>query len=414
MLRKTTVTGVEIGLLLIGVLLVTTPGLAGTLDASWSAPTTNTDGSLLTDLVSYRVYYGPSGSPCPGSSSLSVVSPTSSPSPDTTVSLRLTGLTTGTLYNVAVTAVDGAGRESGCSSVASAVARAEFSVSPTGTINFGTIKVGSYAEQTFTVSNTGGGTISGSAAVAAPFSVTSGSSFTLGGLGATQAVRVRFTPTTTTTVSTTLSFTANGSTVSVIVTGTGASNDTTAPSVTITSPTSSSTYTATGTSLTLGGTASDNVGVTKVTWANNLGGSGTASGTTSWAASIPLKVGSNVLTVTASDAAGNSGAASLTVTVTDSLVPADVTGPVISKLSLSVTSSGATIGWRTNEPADTQVEYGRTTAYGTQTPLSSALVTSHSQAITGLASRTWYHVRVRSRDAAGNLTVSKDIKFKTR
>src|SRR5438552_14912013 len=37
--------------------------------------------------------------------------------------------------------------------------------------------------------------------------------------------------------------------------------------------------------MTLGGTASDNVGVTQVTWTNSRGGNGTATGTTSWTAS---------------------------------------------------------------------------------------------------------------------------------
>ena len=74
----------------------------------------------------------------------------------------------------------------------------------------------------------------------------------------------------------------------------------TAPTVAITSPTSNPTYTTSSSSLTLGGAASDNVGVTQVTWANSLGGSGTASGTTSWTASgIALQIGTNVLTVTA-------------------------------------------------------------------------------------------------------------------
>ena len=48
------------------------------------------------------------------------------------------------------------------------------------------------------------------------------------------------------------------------------------------------------------------MGVTQVTWINDRGGSGTATGTTAWtAAGIPLLLGSNVLTVTARDAAGN-------------------------------------------------------------------------------------------------------------
>src|SRR5207253_2695390 len=59
-------------------------------------------------------------------------------------------------------------------------------------------------------------------------------------------------------------------------------SDTTPPTATITAPTSNPTYTTSSSLLTLGGTAADNVGVTQVTWVNNRGGSGTATGTTSW------------------------------------------------------------------------------------------------------------------------------------
>jgi Bacterial Ig domain/Purple acid Phosphatase, N-terminal domain/Glucodextranase, domain B/Abnormal spindle-like microcephaly-assoc'd, ASPM-SPD-2-Hydin len=500
---------VGLGLFLYQVLLVTAPGSAGTLDATWTAPTTNADGSPLTDLASYRLYYDTSSSPCPGSSSVQVASPTSSPGTNQTVSFRLSGLTTGTLYNVGVSAVNADGVQSACSSVASAVARADFSVSPTGTVNFGSVALGSTAERTFTVSNTGGGTLSGNVSVTAPFSIVSGSPFTLSGAGATQAVNVRFKPTTATTVTTNLSFTAGGSTISSIVTGTGAS-ETTPPTVAITSPTSGSTYTVTSPSLGLQGTASDNVGVTQVAWANSRGGSGIAAGTSSWSASaIPLRLGSNALTVTARDAAGNTATDNLTVTLSDTTSPTvavtapatgttvtstvvvsgsasdnigvagvqfkldgvnlgpevitppynvtwnttttadgahvlkavardaagnvatstgvtvtvanlsaqattDVTSPVISKVSLSVKASSVTIGWRTNEPSDSQVEYGPTSSYGNLAPLNTTRVTSHEQTINGLAPNTWYQFRIRSRDAAGNLGVSGSYKFKTR
>src|SRR2546422_1014276 len=96
----------------------------------------------------------------------------------------------------------------------------------------------------------------------------------------------------------------------------------TAPTVAITSPTSNPTYTTSSSSLTLGGTASDNVGVTQVTWANSLGGSGTATGTTSWTAGgIALQTGTNVLTVSARDAAGNIATATLTATLSDTTAP---------------------------------------------------------------------------------------------
>ena len=90
--------------------------------------------------------------------------------------------------------------------------------------------------------------------------------------------------------------------------------ETVPPTVGITSPTSGSSYSTNVSTVTLSGTASDNVGVTQVTWANNRGGSGTASGTTNWSTSaITLQVGSNVITVTARDAAGNTATATLTV-----------------------------------------------------------------------------------------------------
>src|SRR4029434_199123 len=76
-----------------------------------------------------------------------------------------------------------------------------------------------------------------------------------------------------------------------------AAADTKRPSITIRTPTSNPTYTTNTSPLTISGTASDNVGVTLVTWSNSLGGSGTASGTTSWSVSpgIVLQSGINVL-----------------------------------------------------------------------------------------------------------------------
>ena len=300
-----------------GVSLIAAPGRAGILDASWTAPTTNTDGSPLTDLASYRVYYGASSAPCPGASFLQVTSSTSSPPPNQTVTFRLTGLSTGTLYNVSVTAVDTSGNESACSTPGSAIARIDFSMSPTGTLNFGAVNLGGFVDQVFTVSNTGGGTVSGTVSTSAPFSIISGSPFSLVGLGATQAVTVRFTPITSATATVNLNASADGDTVSRILTGTGIALDTTPPIVAITSPTSGSTYTTSNPLLTLGGMASDNVWVTQVTWANSLGSSGTASGTTIWTTGgMVLRLGTNVLTVTARDAAGNTATAGLTVTLT--------------------------------------------------------------------------------------------------
>jgi len=88
--------------------------------------------------------------------------------------------------------------------------------------------------------------------------------------------------------------------------------DTTPPTLTILSPGSSSISTAAAT-LAFSGTASDNVAVASVTWATNTGSSGTATGKTSWTASIPLLVGSNQVVITATDASGNTAWRSVVV-----------------------------------------------------------------------------------------------------
>jgi hypothetical protein len=93
--------------------------------------------------------------------------------------------------------------------------------------------------------------------------------------------------------------------------------DTTLPTISIATPTSASSYTSANAAMGVSGTSADNVGVTQVTWTNDRGGSGTASGTTSWSVgSIGLQGGTNVIMVTARDAAGNVGIDTLSVTYT--------------------------------------------------------------------------------------------------
>src|ERR1039458_367185 len=109
-------------------------------------------------------------------------------------------------------------------------------------------------------------------------------------------------------------------------------NDTILPSIAITIPTTGSSYTNTSATINLSGTASDNVGVTLVTWQNLSGGVGVASGTNSWSINgIPLQSGQNAIFVTAYDAAGNIGTATLVVTY---VVP-----PVIQIAGLTIASN---------------------------------------------------------------------------
>src|SRR3989338_2523425 len=95
-------------------------------------------------------------------------------------------------------------------------------------------------------------------------------------------------------------------------------------------------------------------------------------------------------------------------------LPPDTTPPTISSISVSsLTQNSATISWTTNEPADTQVEYGLTTSYGSQTTLNTSQVTAHSQSLSGLSASTLYHYRVKSKDASKNLATSGDFTFTT-
>ena len=79
------------------------------VEVSWKAPTRNTDGSALTDLAGYRVYYGTSA----GTLSLSVDVPNAG-----AIDYVVQGLQTGTWY-FAVAAYTNTGLESTRSSVVS-------------------------------------------------------------------------------------------------------------------------------------------------------------------------------------------------------------------------------------------------------------------------------------------------------
>ena len=90
-------------------------------------------------------------------------------------------------------------------------------------------------------------------------------------------------------------------------------------------------------------------------------------------------------------------------------------GPTISNVAAgSITEVRAVVSWNLSEPATGQVEYGTTTAYGSVTaPELSFDFSNHVQQVSPLVPGTRYHFRVRSQDAAGNLSVSADETFTT-
>src|SRR5262249_5279996 len=114
-------------MLALAMILSSAAGVDGaSLSISWTSPTTNADGTPLTDLSSYRIYAGS----CPGALLTTVSSPTPTPAPGQAVTTRILGLVAGTTYVVRITAVDSSGNESACSGSVSGVAQLDFSVTP--------------------------------------------------------------------------------------------------------------------------------------------------------------------------------------------------------------------------------------------------------------------------------------------
>lgn len=174
----------------------------------------------------------------------------------------------------------------------------------------------------------------------------------------------------------------------------GGQTDRTPPNVTITSPTSGTTFSTSSSSVNVGGTAADNIGVTQVvwqvTWPGNGGNSGTANGTGSWNVSnIALQPGSNVVTITARDAAGNLGSDQLTINYT-----------------VAVGNNNATVSWNANTEPDLA---GYRVYYGTQSGqyqqskgTGTVIVGATSHMITGLTAGTRYYFAVTAFDTSGN------------
>src|ERR1700741_1545424 len=103
---------------------------------------------------------------------------------------------------------------------------------------------------------------------------------------------------------------------------------------------------------------------------------------------------------------GCSGLVSGANTTSSTLVIANVQ-------TASITTSSSQIVWTTNVPANSSVDYGTTTAYGSSTPVDSTMVTSHQMTLSGLAAGTTYYYQVNSTDNKGNHGHGGGNKFKT-
>jgi hypothetical protein len=287
----------EVFLCVISAILFLFPSFlwAGTATVSWKADSE-------TDLKEYRVYEGTAsrsyGTPVPVGKA---------------ISYTFTNLTEGLTHYFAVTAVDTSDNESGFSAEVSKFIPSSDTQKPQVAIT-SPAAGGNYTTSTSSI-NLGGSASDNVGVTQVSWSKSGGgsgiangtSNWTIAGIGLSAGQN-------------TITVTAKdaaGNQGTAVITVTYNQPDTQSPTVKISSPTTSGNYTTSTSSINLGGSASDNVGVTQVSWSKSGGGSGIATGTSSWSiAGIGLSAGQNTITVTAKDAAGNQGTAVITVSYT--------------------------------------------------------------------------------------------------
>jgi hypothetical protein len=86
----------------------------------------------------------------------------------------------------------------------------------------------------------------------------------------------------------------------------------------------------------------------------------------------------------------------------------DTTPPIILGITLNdISENTVDLRWVTDEPADAQVEFGKTQPYDRTTTLNEALSTMQRVALTDLDPDTMYYYCIKSRDASGNLATSE-------
>lgn len=124
--------------------------------------------------------------------------------------------------------------------------------------------------------------------------------------------------------------------------------------------------------------------------------------------------GSNPRTCTGSLGTSINGSSSVTPTPTPTFTPTpDTTAPSISNVVISgVSDSSVTITWQTNESANSKINYGTSTSYGSSKD-NGDMTTSHSLTLTDLSVNTSYHGQIQSSDGSGNTASSSDFTFAT-
>jgi len=181
------------------------------------------------------------------------------------------------------------------------------------------------------------------------------------------------------------------------------------------------TETASSTTVSLVLSATDNIAVTEMSFAN---GTNPQTGdfstwetySTSKTYTLPTGDGTKTVNVRYRDASGNiSSIATDTITLdTDFPSISNINTNTTSTTVDEVTTAQATITWTTDQPATTQIEYGFTTSYGTESAEDTSLTTSHTVNLENLsADGTTYNYRIITKDSAGNQTLSTNQSFTT-
>ena len=191
--------------------------------------------------------------------------------------------------------------------------------------------------------------------------------------------------------------------------------DTTPPAEAITNPQNNATVSGT---VQVTASATDNVGVTKVEFLVNDVVRSTTSGSPysfSWNTAT-FGNGTHTLAAKAYDAAGNSGVSAKISVNVNNKTQGDTTSLIISNVKATLYKSRRSgnyvvISWRTKKVSTSQVEYGKTSSYGSVTRVDSKKVTRHAVTIIKLQPATTYHYRVISADKAGNTANSEEHTF---
>jgi uncharacterized repeat protein (TIGR02543 family) len=180
--------------------------------------------------------------------------------------------------------------------------------------------------------------------------------------------------------------------------------DSTAPVVRVAGNTAGVERSVNTASVDVSGSSNDNVGVVEVTWVNNRGGSGTATGTNPWTVTaLPLAPGANVLTFTARDVANNTA----TDSVTYRYAPPDTAAPSLAiqfptlDSTFTTTSTPLSLaGMAADDQGVSQVVWmnergGQGTATGTDSFSAAGIVLQPGLNV----------IRVTARDAGGNTSM---------